>query len=95
MLVPIPETTNPVSVHRFPLARVFSRGCHAPRCYRRVTPEWEAKGWVELLQKHGFLEARVYLPPEIGTPAGSIRPFLDVERVLIKDFKPSLNRSRR
>lgn len=59
------------------------------------TPDWEAKRWVSELSVFGHLVAFAHRPPEVDTVAGKIRPYLDIERVLIAKMKPRLNRSHR
>lgn len=50
--------------------------------------------WEQLL-KAGRLVCHVYQPPHIDTViAGQVRPYLDIERVLIATKKPILNRGR-
>lgn len=60
-----------------------------------ATPHWEALEWKRLLVHHRCLLAVVHQPAEYLSVAGLIRPCLDVERHLIRDFKPPLNRSHR
>lgn len=58
------------------------------------TPVWEAHRWLELATA-GNMIALVHVPDTVATIAGPVRPYLDIERVLIHDLKPSLNRSHR
>lgn len=60
-----------------------------------VTPDWEARLWIEELEKHSYLLALAHQPPTINTPAGPVRCYLDLERAIIRILKPKLNRSRR
>lgn len=60
-----------------------------------VTPLWEAKDWLRLLEANDSLLAVVHQPPTIDTVAGPLRPYLDIERHLIRATKPPLNRSHR
>ncbi|MER9883898.1 hypothetical protein [Mesorhizobium sp. M0118] len=60
-----------------------------------ATPEWEAKEWLKLCNDCGELCVFVHHPAVIETTAGPIRPYLDIERVLIRRYKPRLNRSHR
>ena len=59
------------------------------------TPAWEAEAWLTLLQEHGHLDAVVLQPSMIMTVAGYLRPYNDLERVLIATLRPRLNRSHR
>jgi hypothetical protein len=47
------------------------------------------------LLKAGSLICYVHQPDEIDTIAGPLRPYLDIERVLIATKKPILNRGHR
>ncbi|WHA40165.1 hypothetical protein [Agrobacterium larrymoorei] len=58
------------------------------------TPLWEARKWHNAVQG-GELTALVHAPPDIHTAAGVVRPYLDIERVMIAGLKPPLNRSHR
>ncbi|WP_276118387.1 GIY-YIG nuclease family protein [Pararhizobium qamdonense] len=58
------------------------------------TPLWEANAWLDLVREQ-TLTAVVHQPPEIATVAGMVRPHLDIERLLIQQLNPRLNRSRR
>ncbi|RRI06005.1 hypothetical protein EH240_05610 [Mesorhizobium tamadayense] len=60
-----------------------------------ATPKWEALKWLGLLTAHGTLTAVVHQPEPTLTAAGPIRPCLDVERQLIRQHRPLLNRSHR
>ncbi|TPI44139.1 hypothetical protein FJW05_22560 [Mesorhizobium sp. B2-9-1] len=60
-----------------------------------ATPKWEALKWLNLLAEHGMLMAVVHQPEPIPSAAGLIRPYLDVERQLIRQHRPLLNRSHR
>ncbi|OHV86827.1 hypothetical protein [Mesorhizobium sp. ORS 3428] len=60
-----------------------------------ATPKWEALKWLGLLTAHGMLTAVVHQPEPALTAAGWIRPYLDVERQLIRQHRPLLNRSHR
>ncbi|TGP21743.1 MULTISPECIES: hypothetical protein [unclassified Mesorhizobium] len=59
-----------------------------------ATPKWEALKWLGLLTAHGMLTAVVHQPEPALTAAGLIRPCLDIERQLIRQHRPLLNRSR-
>jgi len=59
------------------------------------SPLWEAESWRALLIDHGRLNAFAHQPISIETVAGPLRPFLDIERRLIKLNRPPLNRSHR
>jgi hypothetical protein len=57
------------------------------------TPKEYAEKWRDALIGHGKLVAKAYLPARVETPAGPLRPTLDIERVLIKKHgRPPLNR---
>ena len=58
------------------------------------TPLWEAEQWLALVTE-GQLKAVCHQPPIIETVAGPLRPYLDIERHMIFDMKPTLNRSNR
>jgi hypothetical protein len=58
-----------------------------------ATPKWEALKWLGLLTEHGMLTAVVHQPEPMPTAAGLIRPNLDVERQLVRQHRPLLNRS--
>lgn len=58
------------------------------------TPLWEAKKWHGMVLA-GELTALVHEPPLVSTAAGLIRPYLDIERLMIAGLKPPLNRSHR
>ncbi|SCX27172.1 hypothetical protein [Agrobacterium rosae] len=58
------------------------------------TPLWEAQKWHSMVLS-GELTALVHEPPLISTAAGLIRPYLDIERLMIAGLKPPLNRSHR
>jgi hypothetical protein len=60
-----------------------------------TTPKWEALKWLNLLSEHGMLTAVVHQPEPTPTAAGLIRPYVDIERQLIRQHRPLLNRSRR
>lgn len=60
---------------------------------KSATPLWEAESWKKLLLENGHLIALAFQPPLISTYVGELRPYLDIERVLIRERKPSLNRS--
>jgi hypothetical protein len=60
-----------------------------------ATPKWEALKWLNVLTEHGMLTAVVHRPEPTPTAAGLIRPYLDVERQLIRRHRPLLNRSHR
>ncbi|WP_187331587.1 hypothetical protein, partial [Mesorhizobium sp. M4B.F.Ca.ET.172.01.1.1] len=60
-----------------------------------ATPKWEALKWLNLLPEHGTLTAVVHQPEPTPTAAGLIRRCLDVERQLIRQHRPLLNRSHR
>ncbi|MDX8517280.1 hypothetical protein [Mesorhizobium dulcispinae] len=60
-----------------------------------ATPKWEALKWLGLLTAHGMLTAVVHQPEPTLTAAGLVRPYLDVERRLIRQHRPLLNRSHR
>lgn len=78
--------------------RLFSYAQHITKALegkKSQTPEWEALRWRELIQKEGQLIALAHQPQHIETIAGNLRPFLDIERVLIREKKPNLNRSHR
>ncbi|EBV3600203.1 hypothetical protein BO068_005141 [Escherichia coli] len=66
--------------------------------HEKPTPRWEAEAWLQQL-RHGTLHALAYQPDVILTPFGEIRPYLDIERVLIRQLKAAglaqLNRSHR
>ncbi|WP_421590916.1 hypothetical protein [Shinella sp. M27] len=58
------------------------------------TPPHEAAAWFEIARS-GPLKALAHQPPLITTVCGLIRPYLDIERHLIAQLKPRLNRSHR
>ena len=58
------------------------------------TPLWEAQKWHSMVSA-GELTALVHEPPLVSTAAGLIRPYLDIERLMIAGLKPPLNRSHR
>ena len=60
-----------------------------------ATPKWEALNWLGLLTEHGVLTAVVHQPEPMPTAAGLVRPYLDVERQLIRQHRPLLNRRHR
>ena len=60
-----------------------------------ATPKWEALKWLSLLTEHGMLTAVVHQPEPTKTAAGLVRPYLDVERQLIRQHRPLLNRRHR
>ncbi|RWA68471.1 hypothetical protein [Mesorhizobium sp.] len=60
-----------------------------------TTPKWEALKWLGLLTAHGMLTAVVHQPEPTLTAAGLIRPYIDVERQLIRRYRPLLNRNHR
>ncbi|MGX8008569.1 hypothetical protein ACVDG8_005855 [Mesorhizobium sp. ORM8.1] len=60
-----------------------------------ATPKWEALKWLGLLTEHGMLTAVVHRPEPTLTAAGLVRPYLDVERQLIRQHRPLLNRGHR
>ncbi len=60
-----------------------------------ATPKWEALKWLNLLTEHGMLTAVVHQPEPTPTAAGLIRPYLDIERQLIRQHRPLLNSGRR
>ncbi|MBZ9884281.1 hypothetical protein LB535_18175 [Mesorhizobium sp. CA10] len=60
-----------------------------------ATPKWEALKWLNLLAEHGMLMAVVHQPGPTPTAADLIRPYLDVERQLIRQHGPLLNRRHR
>ena len=61
----------------------------------KPTPYEEALRWVEVLRR-GDLIAMVHVPKAIDTAIGPVRPYLDMERHMIANLKPSLlNRSHR
>ncbi len=59
------------------------------------TPLSEAQDWRKLIKKHKQLIALAHQPPYTNTIAGKVRPYLDIERVLISEKRPPLNRSHR
>ena len=58
------------------------------------TPEWEAQGWKERLERHG--EGQIYARrgTEVTTPVGKFPAYLDEESLLIGRYMPPLNRSK-
>lgn len=56
------------------------------------TPRAEAEGWLARLAEHGAITAVVHQPPMMATIAGSLRPYLDIERVLLEEHCPPFNR---
>ncbi len=61
----------------------------------KPTPKEQADKWVELLKKHGKIIAFGHQPPFVKTLVGEIRPYLDIERHLIREHRPLLNKSHR
>jgi hypothetical protein len=60
-----------------------------------ATPKWEALKWLSLLTEHGMLTAVVHQPEPTPTAAGQVRLYLDIERQLIRQHRPLLNRGHR
>lgn len=59
---------------------------------RSPTLATEAAEWKRILLEEGRLIAIVHRPPPTDSIAGPVRPYLDIERVLIATKRPPLNR---
>jgi len=56
------------------------------------TPRKEADGWIGALRE-GPVVAVMHQPPLIETAAGVLRPYLNMERQLIRSLRPPFNRT--
>lgn len=64
-------------------------GINAPKSN---TPDWEARGWLDLIQSHGGGEVYARKATTVTTPVGTFEAYMDEESVLINRHKPPMNR---
>lgn len=64
-------------------------GINAPKSN---TPDWEAKGWIELIQSYGGGEVYARRAATVTTPIGTFEAYMDEESILINRHKPPMNR---